>query len=64
MYDKLTCIKTQFPYKNNLLKPLDNDFGLGACILPEAISHDTIKILSIIGNLNKATHILGPQLNF
>ena len=44
-------------------KPIDNAVGLSARVLLEAISGDPIKILSIVVNLNKTTHILGLKLN-
>ena len=37
-------------------KPLDNAVGLCARVLLEAISGAPVKILSIVVNLNKATH--------
>ena len=43
--------------------PLDNTSGRGARVFLEDISRVLIKMLSAVYNLNKATHILGLQLN-
>ena len=67
------CLKK----RPRLIKALNNRFyvkfmqleiglhklGLYARVLLEAISGAPIKILLIVVNLNKATHILGVQLN-